>query len=161
MRYSDANLMKGNQMTSVEADAAARALARWLAPYLREELGATILQGAPERSGDGEENVGEFVSALGDVVVENALTFFGLLAGGGEVTSLQVAEAIGVATPRNIPAVLTTPLKRRAKALGWDAPWIEGALGERTTWSDRDGLASRMVPALAAEKARRGSGGAS
>src|SRR4051794_17709117 len=108
MCYSHANLMRGDQMTSTEAEAAGRALARWLAPYLREELGEL---GNTQEGRGSDATAQAFVAALGDVVVQNALTFFRLLASQREVTSLEVAEAIGVGTPRNIPAVLTTPLK--------------------------------------------------
>jgi hypothetical protein len=68
----------------------------------------------------------DFVRGLGTTVLANSKTFFGALAQRGELGSLELAELIGVATPRNIAAVLTTPLKRRAKALGLPEPWTVG-----------------------------------
>jgi hypothetical protein len=140
-----------------DAEAAARALAHWLAPYLAEELGLTPqpqLQPSPLESYD-EGTCTVFVSSLGDVVLDNAEVFFTRLAHDGEIGSLALADAIGVASPRNIPAVLTTPVKKRAKALSLPLPWAEDAHGQRTVWLNREGIAERMLHAVHEEKARR------
>jgi hypothetical protein len=140
-----------------DADLAARALARWLAPYVAEELGLSG-QSQPQPSplqGYGEAACAVFVASLGDVVLDNAEVFFARLAQEREIGSLALADAIGVASPRNIAAVLTTPLKKRAKALSLPLPWAEDARGQRTVWLDRDGIAERMLRAVREEKAQR------
>lgn len=147
-------------MSTSTADEAARALARWLAPFLADELEAltgTPASGTPARASDSYDpaTCAVFVSTLGDVVLANAETFFAHLAGQGEIGSLTLTESIGVGSPRNIPSVLTTPLKRRAKALGITVPWREDARDERTVWVDHDGLATRMLDAIRAEQQRR------
>ena len=82
-----------------------------------------------------------FVSSLGDVVLDIAEVFFTRLAHDSEIGSLALADAIGVASPRNIPAVLTTPLKKRAKALSLPLP------GPRTlTASGPSGSTERASP---------------
>jgi hypothetical protein len=140
-----------------DAEAAARALARWLAPYVAEELGLeqrSQPEPSPLPSYDAA-TCAVFVAPIGDVVLENAEVFFSQLASEGEIGSLTLADAIGVASPRNIAAVLTTPLKKRAKALALPLPWAEGAHGQRTVWLDREGIGERMLHALREEKARR------
>ena len=139
-----------------DAETAARALARWLAPYLEEELGLTQPQPQPSPlESYNEGTCAVFVSSLGDVVLDNAEVFFARLAHEGEIGSLALADAIGVASPRNIAAVLTTPLKRRARALSLPLPWAEDAHGQRTVWLDREDIAERMLRAVHEEKARR------
>jgi hypothetical protein len=141
------------------ADLAARALAHWLAPYLAEELG---VPGPPSAQtvAAASENYDEaacavYVSALGDTVLANARVFFRLLTDQDEVGSLALAKAIGVSGPRNIPGVLTTPLKKRAKTLRLPYPWQEDTHGERTIWLDRGGVSRRMLEAIEVEQARR------
>ena len=139
-----------------DADTAARALAQWLAPYLAEELGLTRPP-QPQLSLESydEGTCAVVVAPLGDVVLDNAEVFFTRLADEGEIGSLALADAIGVASPRNIAAVLTTPLKKRAKALSLPVPWAEDAHGQRTIWLNREGIAERMLHAVHEEKARR------
>lgn len=140
-----------------DAELAAQALARWLAPYVAEELGLTGQsqpQPSPVQSYD-DATCAVFVASLGDVVLDNAEVFFARLAQEREIGSLALADAIGVASPRNIAAVLTTPLKKRAKALSVQLPWAEDARGQRTVWLDRDGIAERMLRAVREEKAQR------
>jgi hypothetical protein len=141
-----------------DATAAARAITRWLAPYFAEELGLSAATGHlnEDTSATYDDAIcASYVSTLGDVVLEKAEVFFGLLADHHEVGSLALAKAIGVTGPRNIPGVLTTPLKRRAKALALPYPWREDSDGERTLWVGRAGVSSRMVQAVNAERARR------
>jgi hypothetical protein len=141
-------------MSQAVHEEAARAVARWLAPYVAAELGRSP---EPEISGSyDDQTCAVFVSNLGDVVLDNAEPFFEALASDGEIGSLDLAAALGVASPRNIPAILTTPLKRRAKALGLSNPWMEGSRGDRTVWHDDGGIAARMLQAVRAEKQRRG-----
>ena len=143
-------------MTTQELDQAAQMLARWLAPYVAAELrGDGGGEAASSATYDGA-TVTTFVRALGHSVVTNALVFFEKLAADGEATSVDIAEALSVGSPRNIAAVLTTPLKRRAKALGLPNPWSESSRGDRTLWIDRDGLAKQFVTALRREAAQRG-----
>ena len=140
-----------------DAETAALALARWLAPYVAEELGLerpSRPEPSPLPSYD-DAACAVFVASIGDVVLENAEVFFTRLAREGEIGSLTLADAIGVASPRNIAAVLTTPLKKRAKALALPLPWAEDAHGQRTVWLDREGIGERMLHALHEEKARR------
>jgi hypothetical protein len=144
-----------------DAETAARALAQWLAPYLTEELGLTR-PAQPQLSLESydEGTCAVVVAPLGDVVLDNAEVFFTRLADEGEIGSLALADAIGVASPRNIAAVLTTPLKKRAKALSLPLPWAEDAHGQRTIWLNREGIAERMLHAVHEEKARRARRGA-
>jgi hypothetical protein len=140
-----------------DAEQAARALARWLAPYVAEELGLTgpsQRQPSPLQGYD-DATCAVFVASLGDVVLDNAEVLFARLLQEREIGSLALADAIGVASPRNIAAVLTTPLKKRAKVLSLPFPWAEDARGQRTVWLDRDGIAERMVRAIRNEKAQR------
>jgi hypothetical protein len=140
-----------------DAESAARALARWLAPYVAEELGlprASQPKPSPFESYD-DAACAVYVASLGEVVLDNAEIFFARLGQEGEIGSLALADAIGVASPRNIAAVLTTPLKKRAKALSLPLPWAEDTRSQRTVWLDRDDIAERMVRAVREEKAQR------
>jgi hypothetical protein len=140
-----------------DPELAARALARWLAPYVAEELG--LPRGSRSKpspfEGYDDATCAVYAASLGDVVLDNAEVFFARLGQEGEIGSLALADAIGVASPRNIAAVLTTPLKKRAKALSLPLPWAEDARGQRTVWLDRDGIAERMLRAIGEEKAQR------
>jgi hypothetical protein len=142
---------------TTDPELAARALARWLAPYVAEELG--LERGSQSKPSAFESyddaTCAVYVASLGDVVLDNAETFFTRLGQEGEIGSLALADAIGVASPRNIAAVLTTPLKKRAKALSLPVPWAEDARGQRTVWLDRDDIAERMLRAVREEKAQR------
>jgi hypothetical protein len=139
-----------------DGELVARALARWLAPYVAAELGLTAQsQQQPSESYD-DATCAVFVASLGDIVLDNAEIFFARLVQEREIGSLALADAIGVASPRNIAAVLTTPLKKRAKALSLPYPWAEDARGQRTVWLDGDDIAERMLRAVRDEKARRG-----
>ena len=140
-----------------DSELAARAVARWLAPYVAEELGLprrSQSKPSPSESYD-DATCAVYAASLGDVVLDNAETFFARLEQEGEIGSLALADAIGVPSPRNIAAVLTTPLKKRAKALSLARPWAEAAHGQRTVWLDRDDIAERMLHAVQEEKARR------
>jgi hypothetical protein len=86
-------------------------------------------------------------------VLERAERFFGALARDGEIGSLELARLLGLSSPRYIAANLTNSLKQRAEALELARPWREGAdADDRTRWSDRDGIAARMVAAIAVER---------
>jgi hypothetical protein len=151
-------MREGVALPEAELEQLGRLLARWLTPYIKEGLGAPGV-------GDGEthqqlshytpDECASYVHALGDSVLAAAETFFGGLAAKGENDSLAVARALGLDTPRKIPAVLTTPLKRRAKALGWPYPWHQDDERERTVWIDRDGTAARMLVAIREERTMR------
>lgn len=140
--------------TGADADAAARALARWLAPYLAVELRNLKPTAADEEGLGYDERYDRracrlFVAGLGDGVLENAQAFFGLLVRDGQVGSLALSNVLAVGSPRNISSVLTTPLKRRAKALGLPYPWEEGASADsRTIWLDPTGACKRILEAI-------------
>src|ERR1700747_1176074 len=145
-----------------DAQIVARALARWLAPYLAEELQgvATPRADAPAAISYDDrydmETCERYVSTLGDVVLDNAERFFKILADHGEVGSLALATALEVNGPRNISAVLTTPLKRRAKALSLPYPWEEAVSpDDRTIWRDPTGTCKRLLGAITRERERR------
>ena len=54
------------------------------------------------------------------------------------------------------PAILTTPLKRRAKTLSLPTPWLEDVSPDnRTIWLDPTGTCKRMLSAIAREMERR------
>jgi hypothetical protein len=144
---------------TILSDDGKRALAKELAPLIAEELGLNrheIRRITPSEDYDAG-TCAAFVESLGDSVLDNGLTFWQLLAKNGEAGSLDVTAAIGVARPSVLPFVLTTPLKRRAKALGLiSRPWLEDTSSDnRTIWRDRDGIAERMIEAINKEKARR------
>ena len=153
-------------------DEIAPTLARWLAPYVADELRDMAPPAAPTLSPDyDEETCAFYLLELGERVVERAEVLFGALAekrGRGEpgIDSLELVDLLdrlerengrpGVGSPRQVPALLTNSLKRRAKALGLPRPWTEDTTGaNRTLWSDRDGIASRMVSAISDEGLRR------
>lgn len=142
-----------------EAEELGRMLARWLAPYIAEELEGRGRRPRREHrlsGGYDQATCAVFVEALGEVVLKNGETFFSRLTDDSEITSLGLAEALGVRSPREIPSVLTTPIKRRAKALALPLPWDETARKDRTVWLDRDGIAARMLAAIRAERSKRG-----
>ena len=141
-------------MTELAGGAAARAMARRLAPYIAEELG--LGAPAPRSAAYDAETCRVYVEGLGASVVARAETMFGLLADPGKVGSLQLAAELGVSSPRALSGILTTALKRRAAALGLEPPWrVTEDAEERTVWHDRDGIASRMRAAMQAEISRR------
>jgi hypothetical protein len=94
---------------------------------------------------------------IGDSVLDRARRFFSFLDQHGEIGSLAVVGLLDLKGPTSIPANLTNPLKKSAKRLGIDDPWEwgENAEGTRTIWSDRDGIAARMVEAIDQERERR------
>jgi hypothetical protein len=157
-----ANSMPIAYKPNKDADAVARALARWLAPYLAEELQQPTVPVKDSTNTAGFDSSYDraacrtYVSTLGDVVLENAATFFKALADKGEIGSLALSAALGVSGPRNISAVLTTPLKRRAKALDLPYPWEEAvSQDDRTIWRDPTGTCKRMLEAINREIQQR------
>jgi hypothetical protein len=155
-----------------ESDATLRMLAHSLAPYIRDELRRLdALESQKLDPRFDASTCAEYVLSLGDGVLTRARTLFGLLAGGDAISSVQLAGALEV-TPRALSGYLTTPLKRRAKALGLPLPFAGGsgdkpyggltsppadATPDRTYWRDRDGIAQRMLTAIGLELARRAS----
>jgi hypothetical protein len=153
-------------------DEIAPGLARWLAPYVAEELGISAPGTSPELSPAYDEaTCRAFLREIGDPVLDRAEVFFMALdekARTGEpgLASLELAERLdclererergSVSSPRQIAALLTNSLKRRARALGLPRPWEDGTTREdRTLWTDRDGIATRMVLAIPDEQVRR------
>ncbi len=126
-------------------------LARWLAPFIAAEL--NIKPQPSELSADYDDATCRvFISGVGDAVLPRAELFFGelhrrLAVGEPGLDSLELAKLLGTDSPRNIASLLTTSLKRRAKALGLPVPWTEESSPDnRTVWVDRDGIAARMYP---------------
>jgi hypothetical protein len=143
---------------------ALKALARALAPYLADELrGLEELRRASLNPDFDGATCSLFVAGLGEQVRARAAVMFELLRRHGVIDSLQLASALGI-TPRELSGYLTTPLKRRASALQLPLPF-DGGKGtepyggvrspspdmdpERTHWQDRDGIAERMLAAIA------------
>jgi len=142
-----------------------REIARWLAPYVAEEIAGAQRRGS-DAIGAGEMSVAtsdydpsvcaEYVRELGQGVLNRATDFFSRLEQDGRVGSLELAQVIGTDTPRNIPANLTNSLKQRARRMNLAVPWDETVSeDDRTVWLDRDGIAARMVEAIRAEQQRR------
>lgn len=125
-----------------------RALARLLAPYLREELGIGPDEPVSAPMWD-EAGAAEFVAGLKPEVVDRALELFHALARPPHsIDAPRLAERLGAGSPREIAGLLTTPLKRRASATGHPIPWQERRLDGRTVWSDRNGSATQISKAL-------------
>lgn len=136
-------------------DTIAPQLARWLAPYVADELQRRGFN--PAASADYDEAACvALVREFGVNTLNRAADFFAKLEADGAVDSVTMAQQLGVGTPRNISSALTTPLKRHAKRLGLGLPWTEGVSAEnRTVWRDRDGIAGRMRAAVLQEQGRR------
>lgn len=141
-------------------DEIAPILARWLAPYIAAEL--NIKPHEPDLTPEyDEETCRVFVSGIGDAVIKRAELFFFALTSAShdaspQLDSLRLARLLETDSPRNIASMLTTPLKRRAKALGLPVPWAEASSAEnRTVWLDRDEIAGRMYVVLSDEWERR------
>jgi len=133
---------------------ALRALARALAPYLAEELRKYNLVGQPvEAALDpdyDDATAARYVEDLGRDVTDRAIELFSALAEPPHrIDSVALAERVGAVSPRDLPGILTTPLKRRADALGLPWPWLDGESRGRTIWRERvPGLATRVRNAL-------------
>jgi hypothetical protein len=131
-----------------------RELARWLAPYVAEELRRQTHAEDPDAFT--ADQCRELAHALGVNSLHRSREFFIRLDADGSVDSLTMATFIGVGTPRNIPSAVTTPIKRIAKRLGFGLPWDEEVnIDDRTVWRDRDGIAGRMLKAIRDETERR------
>lgn len=143
------------------AEKAARSLAAWLAPYISEELG--LGPGRPGKATDEDQDSAfdddtcrEYVRGLGDKVLINGHAFFEALDRKRRIGSVEAAAIVGVSTPRNLPSVLTTPLKRRARAVGVPLPWrVESDYEDRTVWIATGDVPSRLVKAITDELDRR------
>lgn len=137
------------------SDEFGRELARWLAPFLAEELRRLEGEPAPLDAYTAEQ-CQLLAKELGVNSLHRAQDFFSKLDADGAVDSVTMAVHIGVGTPRNISSAVTTPVKRLAKRLRLGLPWDEEVSHEdRTVWRDRDGIAGRMVVALRDENRRR------
>lgn len=95
---------------------------------------------------------------IGDAVLERAGVFFGELESKGEVSSTDLVAALNLKGARSVSAALTNAMKKSARRLGVRVPWLLTSTsdGTRTVWKDRDGIAARMVKAIAQERNRRG-----
>jgi hypothetical protein len=95
---------------------------------------------------------------IGDTVLERAAVFFSELEQNGHVVSIDLVAALNLKGATSLAAALTNALKKSANRLGLAMPWQIDATpdGTRTIWRDRDGIAARMVAAIADERAARG-----
>ena len=139
-----------------DAEAAARALAHWLAPYLAESSASPHPQPQPSLLESYDEGTcAVFVSSLGDVVLDNAEVFFTRLAHDGES---RLTRARGRDRRRQPPKHPRRPHHATQKASQGalaTAPLGQDAHGQRTVWLNREGIAERMLRAVHEEKARR------
>lgn len=145
--------------SSSDAERVLREVARLLAPYVAEELNRP----RPATTGAYDaETCRIMLEPLSTPVLERALVLFDALQERGKIASVELAALLDT-TPRAIGGLVTSQLKRRAKALGLPLPFDggEGALAYggipkpaksddpgRTYWQDRDGIAARMATAL-------------
>jgi hypothetical protein len=131
-----------------------REFARWIAPYVAEELGRETHTKDPEAYA--AEQCRELAHELGVNSLHRADDFFNKLGADGAVDSVTMAQHLGVGTPRNIASAVTTPVKRIAKRLGLGLPWDEDvSAADRTVWRDRNGIAKRMLVAIREENEKR------
>ena len=154
---------KGEEMNMVMGDDdMGPAFARWLAPYVVEELRRQGYEINAPADYDSAACMA-LVREMGVNSLNRAGDFFRKLEADGEADSVTMGVHIGVGTPRNISSALTTPVKRITKRLGYARlPWDEDEAPDgRTVWRDRDGIADRMVKAIDAERHRRFNGPAS
>src|SRR5438128_935874 len=117
-------------LTEAELDQGLRILARAAAPYVAGELRKSAPGHMAEEPLDvdyDDRTCAVFASELGRIVIERAFTLFENLDEPGRIDSLALAEKLDT-TPRELSGMLTTPLKRRAAALGLPLPW-EGGRG--------------------------------
>lgn len=143
-------------MTSIPfpSDQFGREFARWLAPYVADELKRETH--AMDPGAYTPEQCRELASELGVNSLHRSRDFFNKLDADGAVDSVTMARHLSVGTPRNIASAVTTPIKRISKRLGLGLPWDEGVSAEdRTVWRDRDGIARRMLEAIREETGRR------
>lgn len=131
-----------------------REFARWLAPYVAEELSRE--NPIPDPDAYTADQCRQLAEELGVNSLHRSQDFFNKLAADGMVDSVTMARHLSVGTPRNIASAVTTPVKRIAKRLGLGLPWDEETnISDRTVWRDRDGIAERMLEAIRDENERR------
>jgi hypothetical protein len=93
-------------------------------PRLRVvEHSPAVARPAPEPACTPEQL--ELADGLSDEVLERAAVLFELLEREGAADATAVAEALGV-SPRALPGLLLTPLRRRVDALGAPMPFQSG-----------------------------------
>lgn len=153
-------------ITITDQKAAGRSLVELVWPELEPRLKAllaahtptvTTPTKAPLSSSWDDATCAGFAHELGDPVLDKAAIFFAKLAADGQVSSLELMQLLGRKRAPDLAFVLTTPVKRIAKRLGLPLPFDIGETpdGTRTVWHDRDGIAARMVSAVAHEQQRR------
>ncbi len=140
-------------------DETAELIAKWLAPYVAAELAKSPPSDAKPAMEYDNQTCAEYVRELGQGVLNRATDFFSKLERDGRIGSLELAQALGTNSPRNIPANLTNSLKQRARRMQLEVPWDETISEDnRTVWLDRDGIAARMSEAIRDEQQRRSRG---
>lgn len=150
---------------------ALQALAKALAPYIAEELGLAAPSPSPDSSDHAwsQDAVHKYVEELTPEVAARALSFFGLLKQGplSSKTLERLEEPghnpddypdrppaepdhpwLGEANARHLAGLVTTPLSRRAAALGLRAPFEREVRRGETIWRDSLGLAGPLEQAL-------------
>ena len=150
-------------MPAPDAEETLKALARLLAPYLRDAMAER--GGVPvEHQTAGEigraydaQGAQEFVSGFGRELTEHALVFFDALRESPHrIDASTLADQLGATTGRALSGMLTTPLKRHATRLGFArAPWdeVDRVGRDPSVWTDRDGNAERIYKALERHRA--------
>jgi hypothetical protein len=129
-----------------DSELAARALARWLAPYVAEELGLprwSQSKPSPSASYD-DATCAVYVTSLGDVVLDNAETFFARLEQEG-IGSLALANAISVASRHRCP-------RHTIRSSGASLPpWAGLSRPAEPSGRPGGGIAARMLRAVREE----------
>jgi hypothetical protein len=105
------------------------------------------------------ETCHDFAQGLSDEVLQRAQRLFQPLGQIGRIDSVQLAEVLGT-QPASLGGLLTTPLSRRADALGLPLPYVIDRVpgSRRRVWRDHAGIASRMSVAIRNELDARGHG---
>ena len=101
----------------------------------------------------------EFAQGLSDDVLRRAQRLFQPLGQVGRIDSAQLAEILGT-SPASLGGLLTTPLSRRADAMGLPLPYVIDRIpgSRRRVWRDHAGIAGRVALAIRDELEARGSG---
>ncbi|MDH3225742.1 MAG: hypothetical protein OEM67_01445 [Thermoleophilia bacterium] len=105
------------------------------------------------------ETCRDFAQGLSDEVLQRSQRLFQPLGQIGRIDSVQLAELLGT-QPASLGGLLTTPISRRADALGLPLPYVIDRVpgSRRRVWRDHAGIASRMSVAIRKELDARGNG---
>jgi len=98
----------------------------------------------------------EFASGMTDRALGVAHVLFSEFASNGRVDSSLLAELLEL-KPSSLAGTVAGPLRRRAKALDCETPYlsVKGGTGRATVWQPAEGAMPNMADAIALERARR------